>query len=131
MDVLDYRVEIHPKKNTLTLSVQTLRDVEMMNNGFYFQQEEQDLVAVPYRDMGQVLRFTKALTFHLYLFRRDAAFAKAVFRKFFKVNGLEEVSEMIGKKTFQTLEPLETEPIDKELREQIRKDDRSKLIHQD
>jgi hypothetical protein len=131
MDALDYCVELHPKKKTMDLTVQTICDVEMMNSGFYFQPKEKELIAVPYRDMGQVLRFTQALTFHLYLFRKDAAYAKAAFRKFFKVNGLEEMSQTMSKQSFTAKDSLEAEAMDKELREQIRKDDRDKLIHRD
>ena len=86
-------------------------------------------MAVPYGDMGQVLHFTEPNTFHLYLFRKDAAYAKAAFRKFLKENGLEEASKAVAKKSFEPVEDLIPMPLDKEIREQIRKDDRSKLIH--
>ena len=76
-----------------------------------------------------MLRFTEPNTFHLYLFRKDAAYAKAAFRKFLKENGLEEASKAVAKKSFELAEDLIPLPLDKEIREQIRKDDRSKLIH--
>ena len=88
MDVLDYRMELNPKQTRGTLTVRKIADVEDMNHGFYFYPEGEALMAVPYGDMGQVLRFTEPNTFHLYLFRKDAAYAKAAFRKFLKENGL-------------------------------------------
>ena len=129
MDVLDYRMELNPKQTRGTLTVRKIAYVEDMNHGFYFYPEGEALMAVPYGDMGQVLHFTEPNTFHLYLFRKDAAYAKAAFRKFLKENGLEEASKAVAKKSFEPAEDLIPMPLDKEIREQIRKDDRSKLIH--
>ena len=50
-------------------------------------------------------------------------------RKFLKENGLEEASKAVAKKSFEPAEDLIPMPLDKEIREQIRKDDRSKLIY--
>ena len=104
MDVLDYRMELNPKQTRGTLTVRKIADVEDMNHGFYFYPEGEALMAVPYGDMGQVLHFTEPNTFHLYLFRKDAAYAKAAFRKFLKENGLEEASKAVAKKSFEPAE---------------------------
>ena len=129
MDVLDYRVTLEPKKKSAELSVQKLQNVEIMNHGFYFRSPENALISVPYGEMGQVLRFTEDWTFHLFLFRKDAAYAKAAFRKFLKTGGLGEVADAIAKKSFREEAAWEGEPFDTELRTQMKKDDRNKLIH--
>ncbi len=129
MDVLDYRATLDPQKKSAELIVQKLLDVEMMNHGFYFCSNETGLISVPYGAMGQVLSFTDVKTVHLYLFRKDAAYAKAAFRKFLKKVGQNEMSDTLAKKSFREEPALEGESFDTELRGQIKKDDRSKMIH--
>lgn len=111
------------------LYTQKITGVEGMNHGFYFRTADGMLASVPYGDMGQVIQFLAANTFHLYLFRKDAAYAKAAFRKFLKKHGMDELSQMVARKSFQGEEDLAQESMEKEIREEIRRDDRSKLIH--
>lgn len=129
MDVLDYRMEVDIASGKAELYTQKITDVEGLNHGFYFHTKEGLLASVPYGDMGQVIQFLSATTFHLYLFRKDAAYAKAAFRKFLKKHGMDDLSQIVAKKSFQGEEDLPQEPMDKDIRDEIRKDDRSKLIH--
>ena len=50
-------------------------------------------------------------------------------KKFLKKVGQGEMSDALAKKSFREEPALEGEPFDTELRAQIKKDDRNKLIH--